>query len=277
MGSATESQAGGDPAGEPGELDFAGGTIRYLSGGSGPPLLFLHAAGGAGAWLDAHAIWARDHHVIAPDHPGFGRSDELEEVEGVDDLAYHYLEVLDRLGIERAAVVGASFGGWIAAELAVLAPERVSALALLSPVGLRIPEHPVADIFLMTPPRLVEALFAEPPPPDPAAEEFDVEAILDAYRDMAALARFAWGAPFMSNPKLERRLHRVSAPTLVLWPEQDRIVPRAHAERYAERIPGARLETLPDCGHALYFERPEDVAGAVSRFLAATPTHGGQS
>ena len=247
-------------------LELDGGSIGYLAAGSGPPLLYLHGGGGAGTWDQAYAIWARDHHLVVPEHPGFGSSDELPEIEGVDDLVYHYLDVMDALRIERAALVGASFGGWIAAELAVQAPQRVAALALLSPVGLRIAAHPITDLFFMPPRDIPAALFADisrmPAPPGPP----DVDTLLALYRDQTALARYTW-APFMCNPKLERRLWRVKAPTLVLWPEQDSVVPREHAERYAQLIPQARLQTIADCGHALQRERPEEVAAAVADFL----------
>jgi pimeloyl-ACP methyl ester carboxylesterase len=247
-------------------LELAGGSIGYLDGGSGSPVLFLHGGGVAGQWLELHAILAREHRVIAPDHPGFATSDELPEVEGVDDLVYHYLEVVDRLELERPALVGYSFGGWIAAELAVHSPERFGALALLSPVGLRIPEHPITDVFFLKPEELPGAIYADPSRMATPDAPPDVDAILAIYRDVTALARFTW-APFMCNPKLERRLGRITAPTLVIWPEQDAIVPRAHAERYTDLIANARLETIPDCGHALHLERPQEVAAPIAAFL----------
>jgi pimeloyl-ACP methyl ester carboxylesterase len=273
----SDSPTGAVSAAQPSaaRLELAGGSIGYLSGGSGPPLLLLHGGGGAGQWTAAHAIWARDHRVIAPDHPGFASSEELAAIEGVDDLVYHYLEVMDRLELERPAVVGCSFGGWVAAELAVHSPERIGALALLSPVGLRIPEHPITDVFFLKPQEVPAAIYADPsrmPVPDGPP---DVDALLAIYRDLTALARYAW-VPFMCNPKLERRLSRISAPTLVLWPEGDRVVPRAHAERYAQLIAGAQLQTIPDCGHALYLERPEEVAQAVGEFLRERAAAGGE-
>lgn len=249
----------------PQRLEVPGGTISYQRAGSGPPLLFLHGGGGGG-WLESHASWARHHDVVAPVHPGFGDSDELPEVEAVDDLVYHYLEVIELLGLERPALVGHSFGGWLAAELAVLAPDSFAALVLLGAVGLRIPEAPVTDIFFAPPQQLPALLFADPASAPFGAGPPDVETILAAYHDMTGLARFTW-SPFMSNPKLHRRLGRVTAPTLVLWGEQDRVVPRAHAERYARLIAGARLETIPDCGHAMHLERPQAVADAVGGFL----------
>jgi pimeloyl-ACP methyl ester carboxylesterase len=260
---------------EPRRLELAGGSIAYREDGGGPPLLFLHGGGGAGQWTEAHAILAQRHRVIAPTHPGFADSDDLPEVEGVDDLVYHYLEVIDRLELERPALVGASFGGWLAAELAVHSPARFAALALLSPVGLRIPEHPITDIFHLRPQAIAGALFADPARMPSFGGPPDVDTLLAIYRDQTALARYAW-TPFMCNPKLERRLARISAPTLVLWPEQDRIVPRAHAERYAELIAGAQMRTIPDCGHALYLERPGEVAQAIADFLREAAAGSGE-
>jgi len=250
-------------------LELTGGRVHLFRGGSGEPVLFLHAAGGAGAWMEFHGQLAgAGFDVIAPDHPGFAMSDDFPLVEAMDDLVYHYLDVLDALGLERAHVVGASFGGWIAAELAVAASHRLRSLTLLSAAGLRLPEHPVPDIFLMPPPRLLETLFHDPPPV-PAAEPGaapDIDTVLAAYRDTTALARICW-TPYLNNPKLERRLHRISVPTLVVAPSDDRLIPVAHAQRYAALIPGARFAEVADCGHAMYFERPAEFAGVVASFL----------
>jgi pimeloyl-ACP methyl ester carboxylesterase len=230
-------------------------------------VLFLHAAGGAGAWHPFHELLASaGFEVIAPDHPGFGKSDEFPEEDRIDDLAFHYLDVLDALGLERPHVVGGSFGGWIAAELAVYAPHRIGSLSLLSPAGLRLPEHPVTDLFLLSPDKLPAVLFHTPPPtpvPDGAP---DLDAIIAAYRETTALARFCW-VPFFNDPKLERRLRRITTPTLVVAPCDDRLIPIEHAKRYAERISGAIYAEVPDCGHAMYFEKPEEFASVVSNFL----------
>jgi pimeloyl-ACP methyl ester carboxylesterase len=249
-------------------VELPGGRVHLFRGGTGEPLLFLHAAGGAGAWLEFHGLLAdAGFEVLAPDHPGFAKSDDFPLVEAMDDLVYHYLDLLDALGLERVHVVGASFGGWIAAELAVAASHRLRSVALLSAAGLRLPDHPVPDLFLMPPARLMETLFHDPPPaPEGAAAAPDIDAVLAAYRDSTALARFAW-APYLSNPKLERRLHRVSAPALVVAPSDDRLIPVAHARRYADLIPGARFAEVPDSGHAMYFERPAEFADAVTSFL----------
>ncbi len=251
-------------------LELAGGRVHLFRGGVGEPLLFLHAAGGAGEWHEFHRLLAgAGFDVIAPDHPGFGKTDEFPEVEAIDDLVYHYLDVIGALGLDRVHVAGGSFGGWIAAELAVAAPHAVGSLVLLSAAGLRLPGHPVPDIFRMTPGELTATLFHDPPAPDASAAsaEPDIDAMLAAYRDASALARFCW-SPYMCDPKLERRLHRVKAPTLVVAPSDDRLIPVAHARRYAELIGGARFTEVADCGHAMYFERPAEFADITAAFLA---------
>jgi pimeloyl-ACP methyl ester carboxylesterase len=253
-------------------LDFPGGQVHVFRGGTGPPLLFLHAAGGAGQWLEFHELLARRHEVYAPDHPGFGRSGELPEVEAMDDLVYHYLDVIDRLGLVRPHVVGASFGGWVAAELAVAAPHLIGSLVLLAPAGLRLPDHPIADLFIMTPEQIVDTLYHDPAKAAGGMpDEPDIDFVLAAYRDATALARFSW-TPFLCNPKLERRLHRITVPTLVAWSADDRLIPIAHGHRYAERIPNTEFAVVEDCGHAMYFERPAAFADLVVDFLARNPS-----
>ena len=257
-----------------GFLELPGGRVHLLRGGAGEPVLFLHAAGGAGVWHPFHQLLAEaGFTVLAPDHPGFGKSDDFPAAEGVDDLVYHYLDLLDALGLGRPHVVGGSFGGWIAAELAVHSPHRVGSLALLSAAGLRIPEHPVTDLFLLSPGKLVATLFHDPPPPPPPlppGAQPDLDVIIAGYREATSLARFCW-VPFLSNPKLERRLGRITAPTLVAAPSDDRLIPVQHAKRYAERIANASYAEVADCGHAMYFERPAEFAELMAAFLNAHP------
>jgi pimeloyl-ACP methyl ester carboxylesterase len=261
-------------------VELAGGRVHLLRGGTGEPVLFLHAAGGAGVWHPFHqALADAGFEVLAPDHPGFGKSDEFPQVDAIDDLVYHYLDVMDALGVARPHVVGASFGGWIAAELAVHSPHRIGSLTLLSAAGLRIPEHPVTDIFLLPPAKLIAMLYHAPPAvPLTASPDAppDLDAVIAAYREATSLARFSW-VPYLSDPKLERRLHRISAPALVVAPSDDRLIPVEHARRYAARIPGAGYAEVPDCGHAMYFERPAEFAAEITAFLSAHPLAAAES
>jgi pimeloyl-ACP methyl ester carboxylesterase len=251
------------------DLDLEAGMVGLLQAGDGPELVFLHGAGGAGSWTDFHRCLSRRFRVIAPDHPGFGHSGDFPAVEDMGDLVYHYLDVFDRLGLRSPIVVGASFGGWIAAELAVHSPARVSRLVLLAPVGLRIPGRPIADLFLMNAEEKAAALYHDQQVGRqcvPGASDIDL--VVRRYRDDSALARFCWN-PFFANPKLERRLHRVTAPTRVIAAGQDKVLPIEHCQRYAEKIPGAALDVVDDCGHALYMECPERLAQVVIDCLEA--------
>jgi pimeloyl-ACP methyl ester carboxylesterase len=248
-------------------LEFNGAAIQLLRAGSGEPLLFLHPAGGAGQWRPYHGLLAREFDVIAPDCPGFGGSDPIDAIEGIDDHVYFTLDLLDRLGLERPNVAGASFGGWLAAELAVHAPHRVRCLVLVDAIGLDLPDHPYADLFAMTREETIAALFHDPAigesvfPPDP-----DIEVLVQDYKDKTALAKVAW-SPFMCDPKLARRLHRIVAPTLVLWGADDRVAPVAHGKRYAELIPDGQLTVLPNCGHAALVEQTGPAVEAIVEFL----------
>jgi pimeloyl-ACP methyl ester carboxylesterase len=244
----------------------AGQPVHLLEGGTGPALLLLHAAGGGGMWLPSHAALARHFRVIAPDHPGFSNTPEIPAVETVEDIAYLYRGLLDALQLEQVAVLGTSFGGWIAAELALLEP-RVRQLVLVNAVGLRVPGSPIADLFAMDPAQKAAALFHDA---EAARRIFggepDVETIIQIHRNERAFARYAW-EPYCCNPRLSRRLPWIAARTLVLLGAHDRVVPRAHGELYASKIPNARLQVMPDAGHALLHERAEAGVAAIERFL----------
>ncbi|MCY3805692.1 MAG: alpha/beta hydrolase [bacterium] len=256
-------------------LELGGGRIHVMRAGAGEELLFLHPAAGAGFWLPFHDLLAERFDVISPDHPGFGESDRLDWIDGMEDLVYFYLDLLDALDLEAVHVVGASLGGWLAAELAVHQPSKVRSLVMVDPIGLDLPEHPVEDMFAMNPDELRAALFLDQ---ELALQFISPEPTLDmlmrAFKEKTSFARLAWN-PFCCNPKLHLRLHRVTAPTLILWGSDDRFVPQAHGERYGELIAGARLEVIGDCGHAPLLEQPERTVEAIGRFHAELAGKGG--
>lgn len=246
------------------------GAVRAMRAGAGRPLLLLHGGAGAGPWNSFYGRLADDNDVLIPDHPGFGRSDDFPDVAGIDGLVEHYLELIDRAGLDRPILVGVSFGGWIAAELASRVPDVTDVLVLMASVGLEIPGAPITDIFAVPPQELAPRLFHDPGfaqrLPAPTAE-----AARTAARNRAALERFA-RTPLLHDARLDARLDHVTARTAVFWPESDRVVPRAVAERFADRIPGAAFQVLRGYGHALYVERPEPlgdvVAAAIERLSA---------
>jgi pimeloyl-ACP methyl ester carboxylesterase len=249
-------------------LTVRGTPIDLLSGGSGPALLYLHGAGGAGRWLTFEASLARRFSAQCPSHPGHGGSPAADWIEHVSDLAFHYLDLLDELGLDRVHLVGASFGGWIAAELATMASHRLKSLVLIDPVGIKVDGWIYPFLFAMDLPQLVATVFENPAaalalaPKDQA-----IDTVLELYRERTAMARVSWN-PHLYNPLLRRRLGRISAPTLLCWGEHDRVAPLICASAWAEAIPGARLVTFPRAGHVPHLEEPEAVAAAVVEFCA---------
>ncbi len=243
--------------------------LHITEAGEGDPLLVLHPAGGAGRWLPYHAELAKRHRVIAPDHPGFGRTPTSDQIDRVEDIAFLYSRLLDQLGLKTVSVLGLSFGGWVAAELAVLDPHHIERLVLVNAIGLRIPDHPIADLFAMSPPQKIASLFADQ---RAAAELFggepDIDAIMAFNRDDTAFARYVW-QPFCCNPKLPGRLWRITSPTLVLLGARDRVVPRAHGEFYSRHIANSQLKEIPNAGHALLLESLDEGVAAIEQFFAS--------
>jgi len=256
-------------------VEVDGKQVRLLVGGSGPPLLYLHGAGADVEWLEAHDRLAARFTVHLPAHPGFDESTGLEQVDGMFDYVLHYVDLLDTLRLGSVPVVGTSLGGWVAAELAALYPARVDRLVLVDAVGLWIDAAPMGELFGSTPPELATMIFHDQEHPlaqmmramTPTAIAEVPEAF--AYAQLKALeasAKIGWN-PYLHDPKLEQRLRRVRARTLVLWGRQDGLVPVVYGERYRDRIPGAVLEVLDRCGHLPPIERPAEFAEAVLRFL----------
>ncbi|WP_303800899.1 alpha/beta fold hydrolase [Alicyclobacillus macrosporangiidus] len=249
-------------------LSVRGTNIRLLEGGAGDPLVYLHGAAG-GEWLPFLDRLAVRFHVYAPEHPGFGASDDLSDVDSIEDLAYFYLDFLDTIGLERSNFVGSSLGGWLALEIAVIAPHRVNKLVLLDATGLRVEGVEVPDIFMLDDEEVLkltihdEGQLAQRLQAVAAAGSEQVAVMA---RNRAAVANLAWN-PYFHRPKLRHRLHRVQLPVLLIWGEFDRIFPPAIGAEYERLLPDAKLHVIPDCGHLPAQERPEEVADRVLRFL----------
>lgn len=250
-------------------VEVRGTRTRLLRGGRGQPLLVLHPEFAAGTWAPVHDALAARCQVFAPDHPGFGDSDCPDWIEGIDDLVFHYVDLLDQLALEQVAVLGTSLGGWIAAALAITHPERVARLVLAAPAGLRVDGVPRYDYFANPIEETLRRLFHDPAR---AAQllptEYGAEVIVRGYREFTTLARLTWN-PYLYDPKLAQRLGRIRAPTLIVWGEEDTVLPVAHGEAFAAAIPGAALERLPACGHLIPYERADAFAARALAFLAA--------
>lgn len=219
--------------------------------GEGPALVWLHSLYGVAADAPIIDALAREYSVFAPLTPGFADLSELDSIRDIHDLALHYDDLLDALQLENVILAGHSLGAMIAAEVAAHVPKRVSRLILASPLGLWNDAHPVADIFGVPAAEMPTLLYADPANAPTANGKPDVEQIVALARGMAAVARFLWPIP---DRGLSRRLHRITAPTLVIHGAQDRFVPVEYVDEFVARIPDARCEIIPGVGHMLFSE-----------------------
>jgi pimeloyl-ACP methyl ester carboxylesterase len=206
--------------------------------------------------------------VYAPEHPGFGQSDDPPWLDGVGDLAYFYLDFLKVLGLERVHLVGTSLGGWIAAEMAVRDTARLASLTLVGAVGITAQGETIPDIFRMPVEENLRRFYADQ---ERAARRVGDVAKADmrlVAKNQATVTRLAYWPRFY-NPDLGKWLHRVDVPTLLIWGAEDGLVPPKFGEAYRSLIPGAKLTVLPAAGHAPFDEQREAFLAAFSEFIAA--------
>ncbi|MCE0764743.1 alpha/beta hydrolase [Pseudonocardia kujensis] len=216
------------------------------------------------SFLDA---LAEEFTVVAPSHPGFGRSPRPDWCRSVDDLAYLYLEWLDRSGCTDVTVVGLQFGGWVALEMAVRSCARIGRLVLVDALGVKLGgrlDRDVVDLFATPHEELDRLTYADPRHALGDLGAAPVEAVLEVARNEEALVTYGW-EPFLHNPRLPDWTWRISVPTTVVWGDRDGIVAPDHGRGLAERIPGARFELVDGAGHRPQVERPEDLARLVAK------------
>lgn len=251
-------------------LEVAGCRTFLQRRGEGPPLLYLHGAGGGGVWHPFLESLSERFDVLAPEHPGFGRTDMPPWFDNIHDLAFFYLDLLRQLDLRDVQLVGCSLGGWIAAELAVRSTERLAALTLIGAAGIRVPGNPRPDSFLWTPEQAVRALYHDPaiaeralatPPSD---EEIDRQ-----LKNRFATAKVAW-APRFFDPHLEKWLHRIDVPTWIVWGDDDRLSPLEYGDRWRGLIPGAELTVIERAGHLPQVEQPDAFCREFHAFVERT-------
>jgi pimeloyl-ACP methyl ester carboxylesterase len=254
-------------------VDVRGTRIRLLREGDGPPLLYLHGSGDSGVWQPVLDELARDFDVLRPDHPGYGFSDEAKGVDTIHELAFFTLDLLDALGLGRVAVIGSSLGGWLAADLATIEPGRLTRLVLVGAAGLRVEGSGQPDEFTLEPAAAIAATYAGAEGRRTAGERFaaletDAPAMERYLRNRITTAHLAWN-PYFHDPKLVYRLHRITAPTLIVWGSEDGLVPVAHGRRWTDLIEGSRLEVIEGAGHLPHVEATEQFLSVVRTFLTA--------
>lgn len=250
-------------------MRIAGIDLEVHDQGRGDPLLFLHSAQGFNPRDEVASLLAARRRLIAPSHPGFGRSGLPDWLDSPDDIAHVYLELLDELGLASVDLVGCSIGGWIAAEMASKAPERFRKLALVGPVGVKtgpVDKLDVPDIFAMPQDKVDALLFADPAKWKMDPSKMTDEEIAIRVRNRETLALIAW-EPWMHNPKLRHRLGRAKMPALFIRGEKDGLVSAEYLERYAKLLPNGSTKTIKSAGHAPQIEQPKAFADALFSFL----------
>ncbi len=243
--------------------------VRVFEAGSGEPLLFFHSAGGAGLWTEGIDRLARHFHVFLPDHPGFGPSPLPDWLTGMDDMVFHYLDVLDALGLSGLIrIAAASLGGWIAAEFATFHPERVQKMVLIDAAGLRIPEVPMPDVFRIPPEQILPIIFHDLSKAMAVMpKDFGIDTMVQMFHDRSAFARLSWN-PYLHDPKLRRRIKfTAKIPTLIVWGKQDQLIPPVYAEEYKKLLPSSQVVYIDQCGHDPTIEQPDEFARTVVEFL----------
>jgi pimeloyl-ACP methyl ester carboxylesterase len=254
-------------------------TIFEAGPSDGEPLVFLHSGSGINACDPLLEALAGRFRVIAPLHPGFTDPDELEELRDVHDLALYHDELFEALGLEQVNVMGHSFGGMVAAELAAHYPKRVRKLVLVAPVGLWNDDYPMADLFTAFPFAIHDLLWGDSSSSEAQeamaamakglrttdTDDPMVAILLQTLPGLITIGKYMWPLP---DRGLVRRLRRITADTLVVWGEKDKLMPSRYADDFVAGIPNAKTAFLPDVGHMAPYERTQDFLKLVTDLLS---------
>jgi pimeloyl-ACP methyl ester carboxylesterase len=241
--------------------------------GSGPPLVYLHGPWGLNPDRGFRARLATTHTVYAPRFPGTtpGDPDAVHRVDTWLDLMVYHGELIDALKLDAPVFAGHSFGGLVAAEFAAAAPRSVGRLMLIDPVGLWRDDRPVKNWMVLSDRERKTSLFADPECEGakaffavPSDNEARVDTLAQLIWSQACTGKFVWPVP---DRGLKHRIHRIKAPTLIVWGNADRIIDQAYAPEFASRIAGAKVAMIDKAGHLPHLEQPEAVAKAVQEFV----------
>jgi pimeloyl-ACP methyl ester carboxylesterase len=245
-------------------------AIRLLATGDGPPLVIFHGAGTV-TGFDFALSWAESYRILAPYHPGFGPSEDAPGLRSIDDYVAYYARFFDALDLNAVRLVGLSMGGWLAAKLTVAlnaqTRSRITRLVLAAPAGLDVADHPMVNILAIPPEALFGHLAADPAvvaqhvPAEPDGAFFAERA-----KETASFARITANGERLTDPTLPAALSRLDVPTLLLWGEEDRVVPIGQAEIWARSIRDSQLRRYPNIGHLVFDETRQAIRDAAEFF-----------
>ncbi|MFP6748346.1 MAG: alpha/beta hydrolase [Alphaproteobacteria bacterium] len=254
-------------AGTTTKIELPGAAVDVFRQGTGPQLFMLHGGGGPVAAMPFADKLAENFEIIAPVHPGFAGSAIPGHFDGLQDLVFLYLDLMDAFDLDDAIMMGFSFGGWAAAELAVMSTRRISKLILVDSVGVKVggrEDRDIADVFASPPEELSRLMWHDPAKAPNPGQMSDAELEI-VQSNRVALGLYTW-QPYMHNPKLPGRLHRIDVPTLLLWGENDGLVTPDYGRAFCAMIPGAEMIVIPEAGHAPQAEQPEAFVEHVIAF-----------
>jgi len=250
-------------------LSVRGVDLEVVRRGSGPPLLLLHGPQNVDPNAPFLDLLGRHASILAPSHPGFGHSPRPPDFDTVYDLVHLYLDVLDGLAPAKVTLVGLSFGGWLAAEVAVACADRLDRLVLVDALGIKVSDREtpdILDVFNTAPAEVQRRSWHDPARCAPDVNAMTDEQIVVHARNWESLCLYGWH-PYMYNPQLRRWLRRIAVPTLVLWGASDDIVSPAYGRAYSDAIPGSRFALIEQAGHYPEVEQPQATAQRIAAFL----------
>jgi len=244
--------------------------VELFTGGSGPPLLFLHGAGGNSGWQAYHEELSQSYTVFVPSQPGFSGTPRPHWVYSINDVCHFNQELVRQLGLDRYILMGSSMGGWVAAEMAAMCNHNLKGLILVDAAGIKPAEGEISEIFMVSSQTRLKQRFYDPAQVsnyDQYTRELTPEEQVVEHSNREMASRLCW-RPYLHNLSLPYYLRKVSTPALIVWGKQDAIIPVECANLYQQALPNATLEIIDHCGHSPAIERPQEFLSAVRRFLS---------
>lgn len=244
--------------------------VQMFSGGSGPPLLFLHGAGGNSGWQAYHEELSKNYTVYVPSQPGFNGTERPDWLYTITDVAHFNQALVQNLGLDQYILMGSSMGGWVATEMAAMSSHGLKALVLVDAAGIKPERGEIAEIFMVSAETRLKQRFYDPSQV-PNYEQYtrelspDEQLVEHSNREMAS--RLCW-KPYLYNPSLPYYLAKVSTPTLIVWGRQDAIIPVECGELFQKALRNSSLRIIDNCGHSPATEKPQEFLNAITEFLS---------
>lgn len=243
--------------------------LELVRRGAGRPMLVLHGfdtIDPAAPFLD---LLGRHGEIFAPSSPGFGNSPRPKDFDTVYDLVHLYLATTEALRGDKVTLLGFSFGGWLAAEVAAACSHRLEKLVLVDPLGIKISDREtpdILDVFNKSPDEVRRSSWHDPDRFAPDYNAMSDEALVVHARNREALCLYAW-RPYMYNPQLPRWLGRIKVPTLLVWGASDRVVTPDYGRAYSRLIASSRFALIEGAGHHPEIEQPQGFVERIAAFL----------